>query len=173
MSSEIDQNILSMKWNMNYLLWHPHCIWINIFLPRWKVLCAFIYKGSVNSGAHSATKQICIHLLKIVVLLYVISADCTLMQCAEDGCFPRFYSSRILSNPWLSDWCTRISPSIWGSSQSLISVDVLRWHKEYVLENKLLIWLLNYSGEILRISPTESNFSWSVLCTGWGQYHCR
>lgn len=56
----------------------------------------------------------------------------TLMQCAEDGCFPVLHSLRILSNPWLSDGCTMILPSIWGSSQLLISLNVLRWHDEYV-----------------------------------------
>ncbi|TQD83563.1 hypothetical protein C1H46_030870 [Malus baccata] len=58
--------------------------------------------------------------------------------------FPGLYCSSILSNPWLSDGRTMIISSIWCSCQVILSVNVL-------------------GGEVLRISPTNSSFSWSVL----------
>ncbi|KAJ0034248.1 hypothetical protein Pint_24700 [Pistacia integerrima] len=117
------------------------------FSPDGKVLVFLSAKCSVDSGAHCATNS----LLridwaangkpstsdKIIDVIPVV-------QCAKDDCFPGLYCSDILSNPWLSDRCTMILSSTWGSSQVIISVNVL-------------------SGESLRISPTESNFSWNVL----------
>ncbi|CAL5207989.1 unnamed protein product [Lathyrus oleraceus] len=65
-------------------------------------------------------------------------------MCAEDGCFPGLYCTTIHDNPWLSDNCTMIISSIWHSCEVLLSVNVL-------------------SGEVLRISPEDSNFSWNLL----------
>ncbi|KAH9764695.1 Acylamino-acid-releasing enzyme [Citrus sinensis] len=117
------------------------------FSPDGKFLVFLSAKSSVDSGAHSATDSL--HridwptngnfssLEKIVDVIPVV-------QCAEGDCFPGLYSSSILSNPWLSDGCTMLLSSIWGSSQVIISVNVS-------------------SGELLRITPAESNFSWSLL----------
>lgn len=48
------------------------------------------------------------------------------VMCAEDDCFPGLYCPNILPSPWLSDGCTMIIPSIWHSSQVLLSVNVSR-----------------------------------------------
>ncbi|XP_044497899.1 acylamino-acid-releasing enzyme-like [Mangifera indica] len=117
------------------------------FSPDGKGLVFLSAKCSVDSGAHWATNSL--HRIDWATngkpstsdkILDVIPA----VQCAEDDCFPGLYCSYILSNPWLSDGCTMILSSTWGSSQVIISVNVL-------------------SGESLRITPTESNFSWDVL----------
>ncbi|PQQ17707.1 acylamino-acid-releasing enzyme-like isoform X1 [Prunus yedoensis var. nudiflora] len=117
------------------------------FSPDGKILLFLSARSSVNSGAHSATDSL--HRIdwpidgllsssaKIVDVIPVV-------MCAEDGYFPGLYCSSFLSNPWLSDGCTMILSSIWGSCQVILSVNVL-------------------SGEVLRISPTDSNFSWHVL----------
>ncbi|KAI6694193.1 hypothetical protein NL676_021903 [Syzygium grande] len=63
---------------------------------------------------------------------------------AEEGCFPGLYLSVLLANPWLSDGCTMILTSIWGSNEVILAVNVL-------------------NGSVSRISPTESNASWEIL----------
>ncbi|XP_021822050.1 acylamino-acid-releasing enzyme-like isoform X4 [Prunus avium] len=117
------------------------------FSPDGKFLSFLSARSSVDSGAHSATDSL--HRIdwpidgllsssaKIVDVVPVV-------MCAEDGSFPGLYWSSFLSNPWLSDGCTMIITSIWGSCQVILSVNVL-------------------SGEVIRISPTDSNSSWSVL----------
>ncbi|BFG14005.1 hypothetical protein CerSpe_002800 [Prunus speciosa] len=117
------------------------------FSPDGKFLSFLSARSSVDSGAHSATDSL--HRIdwpidgllsssaKIVDVVPVV-------MCAEDGSFPGLYWSSFLSNPWLSDGCTMIITSFWGSCQVILSVNVL-------------------SGEVLRISPTDSNSSWSVL----------
>ncbi|KAL0376705.1 UNVERIFIED_CONTAM: Acylamino-acid-releasing enzyme 2 [Sesamum calycinum] len=65
-------------------------------------------------------------------------------MCPEDGCFPGLYCSKFLDKPWLSDGHTMVLSSVWGSTQTILSVDVL-------------------SGRVSRISPNNSNFSWDVL----------
>ncbi|KAM1724025.1 hypothetical protein ACFX13_022581 [Malus domestica] len=116
------------------------------FCPDGKFLLFLSARSSVDSGAHSATDSL--HRIdwpvdgvlsssaKIVDVIPVV-------MCAEDGCFPGLYWSSILSNPWLSDGCTMIISSIWGSCQVILSVNVL-------------------SGEVSRISSADSN-SWDVL----------
>ncbi|XWS08891.1 hypothetical protein CRYUN_Cryun40dG0039300 [Craigia yunnanensis] len=79
---------------------------------------------------------ICFHSIK--------SLQIPIVNCAEDGHFPGLYCSSFLSKPWLSDGCTMILSSYWHSCQVILSVNVL-------------------SGEILRISPADSDFSWNVL----------
>ncbi|KAG6732745.1 acylamino-acid-releasing enzyme isoform X1 [Carya illinoinensis] len=117
------------------------------FSPDGKFLVFLSARSSVDSGAHSATDSL--HRIdwptdvklwpsaKIVDVIPVV-------MCAEDGCLPGLYCSSFLSNPWLLDGCTMIISSIWSSSQVILSVNVL-------------------SGEVLRISPADSNFSWNVL----------
>ncbi|TKY53803.1 Acylamino-acid-releasing enzyme [Spatholobus suberectus] len=117
------------------------------FSPDGKFLVFVSARSSVDSGAHSATDSL--HRIdwpkdtkfyqsaKIHEVIPVV-------LCAEDGNFPGLYCSSILSDPWLSDGYTLVIPSVWHSCQVLLSVDVL-------------------SGEILRITPAYSNFSWSLL----------
>ncbi|KAK4586246.1 hypothetical protein RGQ29_023433 [Quercus rubra] len=117
------------------------------FSPGGKYLVFLSARSSVDSGAHSATFSL--HRIdwstdvtlwpsaKIVDVIPVVMS-------AEDGCFPGLYCSSFLSNPWLSDGCTMIISSFWRSSQVILSVNVL-------------------SGEVLCISPADSNFSWNVL----------
>ncbi|WJX17114.1 acylaminoacyl-peptidase [Trifolium repens] len=121
------------------------------FLPRFspdgKFLVFLSAKSSVDSGAHSATNSL--HRIdwpkevkfdqsaKVHDVIPVV-------LCAEDDGFPGLYFSSILNNPWLSDGHTLVIPSVWHSSQVLLSVNVL-------------------SGQIKRITPDGSNFSWSLL----------
>ncbi|KAK7243155.1 hypothetical protein RIF29_37943 [Crotalaria pallida] len=117
------------------------------FSPDGKFLVFLSARSSVDSGAHSATNSLHridwpsdVRLSQSTKVYDVISV----VMCAEDGCFPGLYCFSILSSPWLSDGYTMIISSIWNSNQVLLSVNVL-------------------SGEILRITPTDSNFSWSLL----------
>ncbi|XP_057428993.1 acylamino-acid-releasing enzyme isoform X2 [Lotus japonicus] len=117
------------------------------FSPDGKFLIFLSARSCVDSGAHSATNSL--HRIdwprdvepyqsaKVHDVIPVV-------LCAEDGSFPGLYCSSILSDPWLSDGYTLIIPSIWHSSQVLLSVNVL-------------------SGDTLRITPADSNFSWSLL----------
>ncbi|KAL5712432.1 acylaminoacyl-peptidase [Ranunculus cassubicifolius] len=100
-------------------------------------------KCSVDTGAHSATDSL--HRInwlpnsstKIIDVVPVVMS-------AEDGCFPGLYCSSFLSKPWLSDGCTMIFSSYWGSVQVILSVNVI-------------------SGKVSRISTTDSSSSWNVL----------
>ncbi|KAK8709664.1 hypothetical protein V6N13_060677 [Hibiscus sabdariffa] len=117
------------------------------FSPNGKFLVFLSAKASVDSGAHSATNSL--HRIdwptdnkpcsstKIIDVIPVVN-------CAEDGQFPGLYCSSFLSKPWLSDGCTMILSSYWHSCQVILSVNVL-------------------SGEVLRIIPADSGFSWNVL----------
>ncbi|CAK8570723.1 unnamed protein product [Lathyrus sativus] len=121
------------------------------FLPRFspdgKFLVFLSARSSVDSGAHSATnslhridwpKDIKFHQsAKVHDVIPVV-------LCAEGDGFPGLYFSTILSDPWLSDGHTLVIPSVWHSSQVLLSVNVL-------------------SGKVKRITPADSNFSWSLL----------
>ncbi|XP_075113059.1 acylamino-acid-releasing enzyme isoform X4 [Nicotiana tabacum] len=117
------------------------------FSPDGKFLVFLSSKCAVDSGAHNATDSLhridwsidaepCPH-NKIVDVVPVV-------MCAEDGSFPGLYCSNILSNPWLSDGRTMILSSAWGSTLVVLAVDVL-------------------SGDVSRISPSTSEFSWDVL----------
>ncbi|XLR11225.1 hypothetical protein S83_039163 [Arachis hypogaea] len=117
------------------------------FSPDGKFLVFLSARSSVDSGAHSATNSL--HRLdwhtdmkqyKSAKVYDVIPV----VMSADDGCFPGLYCFSMLRDPWLSDGYTMIIQSIWHSNQVLISVNVL-------------------SGEILRITPADSNFSWSLL----------
>ncbi|KAK8556006.1 hypothetical protein V6N13_070077 [Hibiscus sabdariffa] len=117
------------------------------FSPDGKLLVFLSAKASVDSGAHNASNSL--HRVewpadgklssstKIIDVIPVVN-------CAEDGHFPGLYCSSFLSKPWLSDGCTMILSSYWHSCQVILSVNVS-------------------SGEVLRISPADSGFSWNVL----------
>lgn len=120
------------------------------FLPRFtpdgKFLVFLSAKSCVDSGAHSATNSL--HKIewnsegepspaKIIDVVPVV-------MCPEDGCFPGLYCSNLLSKPWLSDESTMILSSIWGSTQAILSVNVL-------------------SGKVSKITPSDSNHSWNLL----------
>lgn len=117
------------------------------FSPDGKFLVFSSAKCSVESGAHNATESlhridwptdgIPCPLLKIIDVVPAV-------MCAEEGCFPGLYFPSILSRPWISDGYTMVLSSIWGSTQSILLVNVL-------------------SGNVSRISPSNSNFSWDVL----------
>ncbi|KAM1624203.1 hypothetical protein COP1_022341 [Malus domestica] len=118
-----------------------------LFSPDGKFLLFLSAKCSVESGAHSATNSL--HKIDwpmdgVLSSAAKITDVISVVMSAEDGCFPGLYCSSILSNPWLSDGRTMIISSIRCSCQVILSVNVL-------------------SGEVLRISPTNSSFSWSVL----------
>ncbi|XP_073266827.1 acylamino-acid-releasing enzyme-like isoform X2 [Populus alba] len=114
--------------------------------PDGRFLVFLSGRSSVDSGAHSATDSLHridwpvnghLSSLKIIDVIPIV-------QSAEDGCFPGLYCSNFIPNPWLSDGCTMIVSSAWGSIQVILSVNVL-------------------SGDVSRISPTDSNFSWNLL----------
>ncbi|PWA86149.1 acylaminoacyl-peptidase-related protein [Artemisia annua] len=154
------------------------------FLPRFtpdgKFLVFLSAKSCVDSGAHSATQSL--HKIewnsegeptpaKIIDVtfspLFCVSVGferligsvrgslggagskggfcgVPVVMCSEDGCFPGIYCFNVLSKPWLSDGYTMILSSIWGSSEVIISVNVL-------------------SGKVSRVTPGDSNHSWSLL----------
>ncbi|XP_049407108.1 acylamino-acid-releasing enzyme-like isoform X2 [Solanum stenotomum] len=117
------------------------------FSPDGKFLVFLSSKSAVDSGAHNATDSL--HRIdwsidaeqhprnKIVDVVPVV-------MCAEDGSFPGLYCSNILSNPWLSDGHTMILSAAWGSTLVVLTVNIL-------------------SGDVSRISPCTSEFSWDVL----------
>ncbi|WVY95837.1 hypothetical protein V8G54_027988 [Vigna mungo] len=109
------------------------------FSPDGKFLVFVSARSSVDSGAHSATDSL--HRMDW-------PKDMKLYQSSKihevDGSFPGLYCSNILSDPWLIDGQTLVIASVWHSNQVLLSINVL-------------------SGEILRITPDNSNFSWSLL----------
>nr|GFC45828.1 acylamino-acid-releasing enzyme-like isoform X1 [Tanacetum cinerariifolium] len=65
-------------------------------------------------------------------------------MCPDDDCFPGIYCLDLLSKPWLSDGYTMILSSIWGSTEVILSVNVL-------------------SGKVLRVTPNYSHHSWNLL----------
>ncbi|XP_021753083.1 acylamino-acid-releasing enzyme-like [Chenopodium quinoa] len=118
-----------------------------MFSPDGKFLIFLSAKASIDSGAHSATNSL--HRIdwptdgnlnlssKIVDVVPVV-------MCPGDSCFPGLYCSSFLTNPWLSDGRTVILSSIWGSTQVILSVDIL-------------------SGYVLRLTPHDSTSSWNLL----------
>ncbi|KAH9330828.1 hypothetical protein KI387_002936, partial [Taxus chinensis] len=66
------------------------------------------------------------------------------VMCPREGFFPGLYCTNILTHPWLSDGHTLLLSSIWGSMQVLLAINVL-------------------SGTVSRISPRDSDSSWSIL----------
>ncbi|KAK6161473.1 hypothetical protein DH2020_004854 [Rehmannia glutinosa] len=117
------------------------------FSPDGKFLVFLSAKSSVDSGAHSATESL--HKIqwpsngKLDPSLKIVDVVPVVM-CPEDGCFPGLYCSKVFAKPWLSDGHTMVLSCVWGSSQTILSVNVL-------------------SGQVSRISPDKSNSSWDIL----------
>ncbi|VAI53529.1 unnamed protein product [Triticum turgidum subsp. durum] len=121
------------------------------FFPRFskdgELLVFLSSKRAVDTGAHNATDSL--HRIdwpsdwKAEQQLSVIDVVPVVM-CPQDGCFPGLYCSSMLSDPWLSDHCTMVLTSTWRSTEVILSIDVL-------------------SGEVARISPEDSDYSWSAL----------
>ncbi|KAK9690781.1 hypothetical protein RND81_09G153400 [Saponaria officinalis] len=117
------------------------------FSPDGKFLIFLSAKACIDSGAHCATNSL--HRIdwpsdgklnsstKIVDVVPVV-------MCSEDGRFPGLYCSSFLQNPWISDGHTVILSSVWGSTQVILSVDIL-------------------SGNVSRVTPDDSTSSWTLL----------
>ncbi|KFK39589.1 hypothetical protein AALP_AA3G264000 [Arabis alpina] len=121
------------------------------FSPRFsndgKFLMFLSTKGDVDTGAHRVTESL--HRIdwpsdgnfpQTTEIINVIQV----VKSAEDGCFPGLYSSRLLSDPWLSDEHTLVLCSFWRSCQVILAINLL-------------------SGKVSRVSPSDSNHSWNVL----------
>ncbi|CAO2813761.1 unnamed protein product [Amaranthus hypochondriacus] len=118
-----------------------------LFSPDGKFLVFLSAQASIDTGAHSATNSLhridwpCDEnpnpLSKIVDVVSVVIRP-------DDGCFPGLYCTEFLPSPWLSDGHTIILSSIWGSTQVILSVDIL-------------------SGNVLRVTPHDSSSSWNLL----------
>ncbi|XP_022138559.1 acylamino-acid-releasing enzyme isoform X3 [Momordica charantia] len=149
--SEVDEHKLKDGSKEDFPLYNLTQNISSAFLPRFspdgKFLIFLSANSSVNTGAHSATnslhrinwptdEKLCFN-ENIVDVVPVV-------HWAEDDLFPGLYSHGFLINPWLSDGRTVIISSIWHSSEAILSIDIL-------------------SGEVSRISPSNSNFSWNVL----------
>ncbi|KAJ6810582.1 putative acylamino-acid-releasing enzyme isoform X1 [Iris pallida] len=117
------------------------------FSPDGRSLVFLSAKSAVDSGAHVATDSL--HKIDWPVdgkpdpSLSIVDVV-PVVLCPEDGCFPGLYESSSLANPWLSDGCTMIMSSAWGSSQAIISVNVS-------------------SCMVSRLSPNDTIYSWDVL----------
>ncbi|XP_031097604.1 acylamino-acid-releasing enzyme-like isoform X2 [Ipomoea triloba] len=124
------------------------------FSPDGKFLVFLSSKSAVDSGAHCATDSL--HRIawpvdgKPCPPAEIIDVVPVVMHAHEDsfpGLYcsnPGLYHSNILSQPWLSDGHIILLTSVWGSSQAILSIDII-------------------SGEVLRISPSNSSFSWEIL----------
>ncbi|KAL5066857.1 hypothetical protein RYX36_017744 [Vicia faba] len=117
------------------------------FSPNGEFLVFLSAKSAVDSGVHNATNSL--HRIDWPTDVKLCQSSkvydiIPVVMCAEDGCLPGLYCTTIHNNPWLSDNCTMIISSIWHSCEVLLSVNVL-------------------SGEVLRISPADSSFSWNLL----------
>ncbi|XP_042030975.1 acylamino-acid-releasing enzyme-like isoform X2 [Salvia splendens] len=116
------------------------------FSPDGKSLVFLSARSSVDSGAHSATESL--HQIEWPLHGKLdpskITEVVSVVMCPEDGCFPGLYCSKLLDQPWLSDGQTMVLSSIWGSVQTILSVNVL-------------------SGQVSRISPNNSKSSWDIL----------
>ncbi|XP_006414693.2 acylamino-acid-releasing enzyme [Eutrema salsugineum] len=121
------------------------------FSPRFskdgKFLLFLSAKTAVDSGAHWATESL--HKIdwpsdgKFTESVNIVNVT-QVVNCPEDGCFPGLYVTGLLSDPWLSDGQTLMLSSYWRSCRAILSVNLL-------------------SGEVSRVSPSDSDYSWSVL----------
>ncbi|XP_068634296.1 acylamino-acid-releasing enzyme 1 isoform X2 [Aristolochia californica] len=117
------------------------------FSPDGKTLVFMSAKCSVDTGAHCATNSL--HKMdwpadgQLNPTQEILDVVPVVMH-AEDGGFPGLYCSNVLTQPWLSDGSTLVLSSIWGSVETILSVNIL-------------------SGTVTRISPTDSSASWDVL----------
>nr|GMD81705.1 acylamino-acid-releasing enzyme-like isoform X1 [Ipomoea batatas] len=124
------------------------------FSPDGKFLVFLSSKSAVDSGAHCATDSL--HRIAwpvdgkpcppagiidvVPVVMHAHEESFPGLYCSNPG----LYHSNILSRPWLSDGHTILLTSVWGSSQAILSIDII-------------------SGEVSRISPSNSSFSWEIL----------
>ncbi|KAL0716595.1 hypothetical protein Bca4012_065917 [Brassica carinata] len=123
----------------------------NGFSPRFskdgKFLLFLSAKGAVDSGAHCSTESL--HKIswpsdgKLPESTNIVDVI-EVVNCPEDGCFPGLYVTGLLSDPWLSDGHTLILSSYWRSCRVILSLNLI-------------------SGEISRVSPNDSDYSWNVL----------
>ncbi|KAH9617888.1 hypothetical protein KSS87_023515 [Heliosperma pusillum] len=117
------------------------------FSPDGKFLIFLSAKACIDSGAHCGTNSL--HRIdwpsdgklnlpsKIVDVVPVV-------MCPEDGGFPGLYCTSFVQNPWLTDGRTVILASAWGSTDVILSVDVM-------------------SGNVSCITPDDSTSSWNLL----------
>uniref|UniRef100_A0A0D9XJQ9 acylaminoacyl-peptidase n=1 Tax=Leersia perrieri TaxID=77586 RepID=A0A0D9XJQ9_9ORYZ len=121
------------------------------FFPQFskdgKLLVFLSANRAVNTGAHNATNS----LQKInwpsewkIDQHLEITDVVSIVMCPQDSGFPGLYCSSMIPDPWLSDQRTLILTSAWRSTEVILSVDVL-------------------SGNVTRISPENSVYSWSAL----------
>ncbi|KMT01413.1 hypothetical protein BVRB_9g214220 [Beta vulgaris subsp. vulgaris] len=118
-----------------------------IFSPDGQYLVFLSAKASIDTGAHSATNSL--HRIDWPSVGNPNSSSAIVdvvpvVMCPKDGCFPGLYCSSFLRDPSLSDGHTVILSSIWGSTQVILSVDIL-------------------SGNVLRVTPHDSPSSWNLL----------
>lgn len=66
-----------------------------------------------------------VHFLFSMTKLFSIFLKIPVVMSTADGQFPGLYCLSLLSNPWLSDGRTLILSSIWGSSQVILSANIL------------------------------------------------
>ncbi|XP_056848052.1 acylamino-acid-releasing enzyme-like [Raphanus sativus] len=121
------------------------------FSPRFskdgKFLLFLSAKAAVDSGAHCSTESL--HKIswpsdgKLPESTNVVDVI-EVVNCPDDGCFPGLYFTGLLSDPWLSDGQTLMLSSYWRSCRVILSLNLI-------------------SGEVSRVSPNDSDFSWSVL----------
>lgn len=117
------------------------------FSPDGNTLVFMSARSAVDSGAHWATESL--HKMnwptyhipeKNANIIDVVP----IVKCPKEDGFPGLYCTSLLPHPWLSDGCTMIMSSIWGSTQAIIAVNIS-------------------SCEVLQISPTNTIYSWNVL----------
>nr|GMD04740.1 acylamino-acid-releasing enzyme-like isoform X2 [Ipomoea batatas]GMD31187.1 acylamino-acid-releasing enzyme-like isoform X2 [Ipomoea batatas] len=124
------------------------------FSPDGKSLVFLSSKSAVDSGAHCATDSL--HRIAwpidgkpcppagiidvVPVVMHAHKDSFPGLYCSNPG----LYHSNILTRPWLSDGHTILLTSVWGSSQAILSIDII-------------------IGEVSRISPSNSSFSWEIL----------
>lgn len=117
------------------------------FSPNGELLVFLSASTAVNTGAHCATNSLhSLHWPSDGTMHPSIEINdvVSLVMCPREGCFPGLYCTNVLSSPWLSDGCSLVLSSIWGSMQVLLAINVV-------------------SGKVSRISPENSISSWSAL----------
>jgi acylaminoacyl-peptidase len=117
------------------------------FSPDGKYLVFISAKSAVDSGAHNATNSM--HKIDWpadgkVEGSFSVDDVVPVIASPQLGGFPGIYCSGLLRFPWLSDGRTMILSSVWGSKEAVLSVNVV-------------------SGEVSRVSPQDSDYSWNVL----------
>ncbi|XP_051227273.1 acylamino-acid-releasing enzyme 1 isoform X1 [Lolium perenne] len=117
------------------------------FSPDGKYLVFISAKSAVDSGAHNATNSM--HKIDWpadgkVEGSFSVDDVVPIIASPQLGGFPGIYCSGLLRFPWLSDGRTMILSSVWGSKEAVLSVNVV-------------------SGEVSRVSPQDSDYSWNVL----------